>query len=242
MIAKRVLPDDGSDKLTAIWGVVFFAGPGFFLPLEQEVTMRLLPALLLPSLAWGLADKLAPSSYPDEWGTVADIVSSGDDGRMIVLPWHGSYRGCEWNRNQAVLDPAPRYFPGEVFVDDSVVLEETVLPPEAPVVLAVEHALGTDDPSRALRALGVRWVLVEKGMAVGPVPEGEVVHGGKELDLVDLGPVPPPAPERRSAQAPVIVAGGLVLAVAAAALVTALALRRQGAPTLIRDDEDTAST
>jgi O-antigen/teichoic acid export membrane protein len=38
VIAKRVLPDDGSDKLTAIWGVVFFAGPGFFLPLEQEVS------------------------------------------------------------------------------------------------------------------------------------------------------------------------------------------------------------
>jgi O-antigen/teichoic acid export membrane protein len=38
VIANRVLPDDGSDKLTAIWGVVFFAGPGFFLPLEQEVS------------------------------------------------------------------------------------------------------------------------------------------------------------------------------------------------------------
>jgi O-antigen/teichoic acid export membrane protein len=38
VIAKRVLPDDGADKLTAIWGVVFFAGPGFFLPLEQEVS------------------------------------------------------------------------------------------------------------------------------------------------------------------------------------------------------------
>jgi O-antigen/teichoic acid export membrane protein len=38
VIAKRVLPDDGVDKLTAIWGVVFAAGPGFFLPLEQEVS------------------------------------------------------------------------------------------------------------------------------------------------------------------------------------------------------------
>src|SRR5436190_16108415 len=38
VIANRVLPDDASSKLTAIWGVVFFAGPGFFLPLEQEVS------------------------------------------------------------------------------------------------------------------------------------------------------------------------------------------------------------
>ncbi|HEX7094340.1 MAG TPA: hypothetical protein VF183_00555, partial [Acidimicrobiales bacterium] len=38
VIAKRVLPDDGADKLAAIWGVVFAAGPGFFLPLEQEIS------------------------------------------------------------------------------------------------------------------------------------------------------------------------------------------------------------
>jgi O-antigen/teichoic acid export membrane protein len=38
VIANRVLPENASDKLTAIWGVVFFAGPGFFLPLEQEVS------------------------------------------------------------------------------------------------------------------------------------------------------------------------------------------------------------
>jgi O-antigen/teichoic acid export membrane protein len=38
VVAKRVLPDDGADKLAAIWGVVFAAGPGFFLPLEQEIS------------------------------------------------------------------------------------------------------------------------------------------------------------------------------------------------------------
>jgi O-antigen/teichoic acid export membrane protein len=38
VIANRVLPDDGGDKLAAIWGVVFAAGPGFFLPLEQEIS------------------------------------------------------------------------------------------------------------------------------------------------------------------------------------------------------------
>ena len=30
VIANRVLPENASDKLTAIWGVVFFAGPGSF--------------------------------------------------------------------------------------------------------------------------------------------------------------------------------------------------------------------
>jgi O-antigen/teichoic acid export membrane protein len=38
IVANASLPSKGAAPLTAIWGVVFFAGPGFFLPLEQEVS------------------------------------------------------------------------------------------------------------------------------------------------------------------------------------------------------------
>ena len=186
--------------------------------------VALLPVLLLPSLAWGLAGKLAPSSYPDEWDTVAGILESEDDGRTIVLPWFGSYRGFEWNRDQAVLDPAPRYLPGPVLIDDSLVLGDSVLPPESDDVAAVGRALESEDPAGELRGLGIRWVLVEKDMAAGRVPSGEVVHSGPGLDLVDLGRAaevdgtgPPPAV--------VLAADGLVIGVLGAA-VAAVFVRR----------------
>ncbi len=74
------------------------------------------------------------------------------------------------------------------------------------------------------RGLGIRWVLVEKDMAAGRVPSGEVVHSGPGLDLVDLGRAaevdgtgPPPAV--------VLAADGLVIGVLGAA-VAAVFVRR----------------
>jgi O-antigen/teichoic acid export membrane protein len=37
-VSDRALGEDGAAPLAAIWAMVFFAGPGFFLPLEQEVS------------------------------------------------------------------------------------------------------------------------------------------------------------------------------------------------------------
>ncbi len=78
------------------------------------------PLLCLPTLAWGLRGELRPVDYPHEWFAVRQQVP---EGRMVVLPWRGSYRGFAWNDRVAVLDPAPRFFPGEVLVDDRVYLD-----------------------------------------------------------------------------------------------------------------------
>jgi hypothetical protein len=189
--------------------------------------VALLPALLLPSLAWGLGGKLAPVRYPAEWDTVARLLDGGNGERTVVLPWAGSYRGFPWNRDQAVLDPAPRYFPGPVLIDDSLVLHDTVLPPETEIASRVGQALESDDPSGALRALGVRWVLVEKDMATGDVPPGEVVHSGPGLDLVDLGPVES-TDDQGPAPAVVLAADGFVLLSVVAAMAALAARRRPG--------------
>jgi hypothetical protein len=147
----------------------------------------LTPVLLLPSAAWGALGELRAVDYPAEWSTVAAIIEAEPEATTVVLPWTGSYRGFPWNDGRAVLDPAPRFLPGDVLVDDRVLLGDEVLPGESPAGAAVTRALGDTDPGGALRALGVRWVLVEKGHRIGPVPEGAVRHDGPGLRLLDLG-------------------------------------------------------
>lgn len=143
------------------------------------------PVLLLPALAWGAAGELERSSYPVEWAEVADLL--GDDpGRVVVLPWEGSYRGYDWNHRRAVLDPAPRFFPGEVLVDDRVLLDDGAVPAEDPRVEEVRRALAAADPAAALAALDVRWVIVEKDQVDVDVPDGDLVHDGDQLSLVEL--------------------------------------------------------
>jgi hypothetical protein len=124
--------------------------------------------------------------YPAEWSRVASLIDP-DAGSVVVLPWTGSYRGFAWNDDRAVLDPAPRFLPGEVLIDDRVYLHGVVVPSEDPFLVRVRAALGSRQPEAALGALGVRWVLVEKGNGAGDVPVGRIVHDGRWLRLVELG-------------------------------------------------------
>ena len=168
------------------------------------------PVLLLPSLAWGSLGDLEPAAYPSDWQAVADRLED-DPGRAIVLPWAGSYRGFDWNDRRAVLDPAPRSLPGEVLIDDRVFVDGTVVPSEDPLVDDIGDALADPAPDAALRELGVRWIVVEKGMPSGSVPAGEPAYDGRDLTLIDLGPerVRPPS-ETREDVGPVLIAMGHV--------------------------------
>jgi len=153
------------------------------------------PAALLPTLTWGLLGDLHPTPWPDSWHEVADRIDEGD--RTVVLPWTGSYRGFAWNDHQAALDPAPRVLPGEVLIDDRVLLGDHTIGSESTELTRIGEALAGADPARALRALGVRWVLVEHGTGdVGAVPPGTVVWSDSELTLVDLGEPASYQPER----------------------------------------------
>jgi hypothetical protein len=149
----------------------------------------LAPVLLLPSLVWGLAGEIRAVDYPRDWDRLAAQVDD-EDGATVTLPWTGSYRGYAWNDRRAVLDPAPRFLPGDVLVDDRIFLRDSVLPGEDPFLARVGEALDGPEPADALRQLGVRWVLVEKGNGVeaGHVPAGAVAYDGHWLRLVDLGP------------------------------------------------------
>ncbi|MEQ6901731.1 hypothetical protein [Nocardioides sp. YIM 152588] len=163
--------------------------PGLGALWSAIVLVVVAPVLLLPSLAWGAAGELRLSVYPGEWDRVAAEIDAADgSGATVVLPWTGSYRGFDFNHRRAVLDPAPRYLPGEVVIDDRVLLGGTTVPGEDPRAAEIGAALAAADPAAALRDLGVRWVLVERGMGAAEPPQGRVAVAGEELLLVDLGP------------------------------------------------------
>lgn len=194
------------------------------------------PALLLPSAVWGLTGDLRPVTYPTEWDTVSAILAEDDaaaPGDTIVLPWVGSYRRLGWNDSRASLDPAPRLLPGEVLIDDRIVLPDRVLPGEDPRAAQVTAALDEPDAAQALRGTGVRWVLVEKPVPPAyDAPPGTVVHDGRWLTLVDLGPaaqVTDPRAGGNGRAAVILVADALAVVGLFVAIIT-FARRRGYAP------------
>ncbi len=194
------------------------------------------PVLLLPSAVWGLTGDLRPVSYPAEWDTVSAILAEDEaagSGDTIVLPWVGSYRRLGWNDSRASLDPAPRLLPGEVLIDDRIVLPDRVLPGEDPRAAQVTTALEEADAAQALRETGVRWVLVEKPVPPAyDAPPGTVVHDGRWLTLVDLGPaaqVVDPRAGGTARTALILAADGIALVGLFVAIVT-FARRRGYAP------------
>ncbi|GAB3265188.1 hypothetical protein [Nocardioides dilutus] len=179
------------------------------------VLLALLPALCLPSMAWGLGGDLRPVTYPLEWFRVKSVVDqdvSRRGGATIVLPWRGTYRGFDWNDSRAQLDPAPRFFSGEVLIDDRILLggdaDDDVLSNEDPRLAAITDALAEDAPAAALSQQGVARVLVEKGngVAAGEVPAGEVLHDGPLLTVVAISDPEFTEPAGRSRRAAIIAA------------------------------------
>ena len=184
------------------------------------------PALCLPSRFWGLGGGLRPVGYPAEWTVIRDTLP---EGRTVVLPWRGGYRGFAWNDQRAMLDPAPRFLPGEVLVDDRLYVEDRVLASENPLLGRVDTALRSADPASGLRGLGVRSVLVEKGN--GPPPAdlqgAEVLHDGPGLRLLDLGTAPP-QPTPIPGRVLIMVTDVIVLGCWLAAVGSAVVRRRTG--------------
>lgn len=186
-------------------------------------TVVALPVLVLPGLVWGMLGTLEPVRYPSEWETVGDVMDAEEPGRVVVLPF-GIYRRFEWNDDRALLDPAPRYFPGEVVTDDSLEVEDGTVTGESPIAARIAAVAGDGAAlSRVLREAGVRWVLLEKGTPGAdevPAVSGVVTHDGPELRLLDLGNV---GAVERAAYAPLILVVDLLVvagsAVAAGSLV-----------------------
>ena len=168
------------------------------------VAALLFPVLALPDLAWGSAGRLASVRYPADWDTVAAKLSGQTGGELVTLPF-SSFRVYPWNGSRTVLDPAARYFPVDVVVEDALPVSdgagEFLVAGESRRATAVRTAL---QDGRSLAVVGIRWVVVER-RTPGPVPATALagyreIWTGPDLILYEAtnGALSEPVPEQRA--------------------------------------------
>lgn len=161
--------------------------------LSVTVLLALVPVALLPSLAWGLSGRFSTAVFPQEWHTVRAVLEQQPESvrRTAVLPW-SAYQRLPWNDRRAALDPASRFFPGDVVVSEDLTLGPAgTVRGDGTTAARIGAALAAGDPlGPALAEARVRYLLVEK-TAPSSVdvarPTGTVLHDGEELLLIDLG-------------------------------------------------------
>ena len=200
--------------------------------------VAVLPMLLLPTLAWGRLGEWRPTPFPAEWGRVAgqlDRVGNPDD-RLVVLPFT-VYRRYSWNGEVAMLDPAPRFFPGQVITDDELGISQVrSVAGESPLAARIREVRADPEAlASVLQEQRVRWVLEQKGTpGEGHLPDGVgiVVHEGPELRLIEL-PMAAPGPGPRSWARGLLAIDAVILAgvaVAGAGCLARLFRRRRSVP------------
>jgi len=133
--------------------------------------LALLPALIAAVLVapgvWGVGGQLRAESVPSSWNAARTLVR-GQPGTVLALPWFQYYnQQLDGGPVRRVLNPMPLFLGGDVLAASNNGLEAGVrerADPREPVADAVVHAM-TDQhtpPGRALAALGVRWVVLQK--------------------------------------------------------------------------------
>jgi hypothetical protein len=187
------------------------------------IAALLFPVLVLPDLAWGADGRLASSHYPADWDAVERKLGPGE---LVTLPF-SSFRQYPWNDDRTQLDPAARYFPVDVVVEDALPVGEHVVAGESRRADDVRQAL---QAGYSLTSLGIRWILVER-RTPGQVPSTALagfkrVWAGPDLVLYEN----PSAGRSESSGARVaaVLAGyGIAIGVLAGSLV---AFRRRAWP------------
>ena len=132
--------------------------------LAIAVAVTLAPALLLPGLAWGAAGRLRPVWYPAAYPGVARMIDgSRARGDVLLLPWAANRRP-PWNGGRALLDPWPRLLSRQVIWNDGAQIGRTALQPDDPAARRLNRVItGAGPLTSALRAAGVRFVIVDSG-------------------------------------------------------------------------------
>ena len=172
------------------------AGPG---GAALGVLAVLAPLLLLPGMAWGSAGRLHAVRYPADWLTARQLIDTDQaPGTVLLLPW-AQYRRYPWNGGEAVFDPWPRLLAREVIANDALTVGRQTIGQESAAAIALNRVIAQPGPlTRQLRAVGVRYVVVDAGPLLGGpraslaaaarLPGAQVVLATHELVVFLLPP------------------------------------------------------
>jgi hypothetical protein len=135
------------------------------------VIALLTPVLLLPGLAWGAAGRLHPVWYPAGWLAAARAIDAAPvPGDVLLLPWAAD-RSPPWNGGEVMLDAWPRLLSRPVIWNDGTRVGNVWLAPDDPRARRLDAVLRDNNSgplTAALRAAGVRFVVVDAGPRLGP--------------------------------------------------------------------------
>ena len=133
----------------------------------------LAPVLLLPGMAWGSAGRLHAVAYPADWLAARRLIDADPaPGTVLLLPW-AQYRRYAWNDGTAVFDPWPRLLARDVIANDALTVGRQTIGQESAASIRLNRVIARPGPlTAALRAAGVRYVVVDAGPLLAAVPAG----------------------------------------------------------------------
>jgi hypothetical protein len=182
------------------------------------VGLLILPIACLPDLGWGALGRLAPTTYPSDWGSAREVLSRSPlPGDVVSLPW-SPLRRFDWNADRPVLDPAPRFLPRPTLAAGELTVrragELVTVAADDPRARQVDDALRRgEDLGPVLARLGVGWAFVTGQPPPGELPPGSItVLAGPEVRLYRLASTPATHPVAAGRSA-VLVADAVVVLV-----------------------------
>jgi len=124
--------------------------------------------VLLPGLSWGAVGRLRAVEYPADWLTARRLIeTSQQNGSVLLLPW-AQYRAYSWNNGQPVFDPWPRLLARTMIWNDALRVGSTTIAAESRSARRLGPVIDSGRPrTAALRAAGVRFVVVDAGPLLG---------------------------------------------------------------------------
>jgi hypothetical protein len=161
------------------------------------VAALLAPVLLLPGMAWGAAGRLHAVRYPADWLTARWLIDADPaPGTALLLPW-ALYRRYPWNGGEAVFDPWPRLLARDMIVNDALTVGSQTIGQESAASIQLNRVLARPGPlTAALRAAGVRYVVVDAGPLLGVpragltaaarLPGAQVIMASRDLVIFRL--------------------------------------------------------
>lgn len=120
----------------------------------------LLPILITPTMIWGFAGQLHPSSYPHDWFSMNKIINNEDTGKVLFLPWH-QYMVFGF-AGKLIENPAPKFFDAPIVGSTNAEFRGVKSLSQNPTSSKAENLLNApnDDLATNLAELNISHILL----------------------------------------------------------------------------------